>query len=335
MEHRFEGKNEKGRKPLAFNKFFLAGAGILAALSVVAGIIWGQLFIPLGCIAILVGVLVFSMKLQFDTVTTDLAVKAVLAVMIVVGAVLLFKGLTAGFGRQDDLTYTESLGVTADELLATTGSEGARYAVIWDGVFSRRLLPEEYRAERAEDIGAVLILQTVHHKTGSYTNGGTAYQTNVKITLKSLKTGEELSTYTLYGGDAPSHVRTSPLDFNTDRYGAAPSDESIMNACVSLITRTAAEQARKSRVVLLSGEELTAFIRQKVGETAGADGWSKVNDVEEALKKADPDFTITDYGFGSLLLFFRADSRFALKERDTSDIIYYISSSDYVRWAGN
>ena len=333
MENRENPWKKAQQQRMKKYRKLLIMAGIPVAISVIAGLIWGQFLIPLGCLFAAVGILLLTDKTSYDSDAVNYGLKAAYVVMIIFGGVLLFNGLAAGLGRQDDQSYAQSLGVSAEEVLATTDSEGTQYAVIRDGALSRRLLPAEYQAERAEDIGAVLIVNTVHEKTGSYTNGGTAYRTNVRITLKSLKTGEVLSSTVLYGSEPPSHVRISPLDPNKDRYGAAPSDESIRSTCVTMITQAQAEEARRSRVTLLSEEALLALVRQKVADTAGEDGWSSVNAVESALVNADPDFSIQDYGFGTLMQYFKSDARFAVKERDLRDFVNYMTSSDYVRWA--
>ena len=315
-------------------KWVLAGIGSLLALSVIAGVLWGQFYIPLGCVLVLGGILLLTMKLTFDSGAMTFFAYTAFIVMLIVGAVLLYQGLTAGMNRQDDLQYTRSLGVSAEELVAMTNSEGTQYAVVKDGVLSRRLLPENYQALRAEDIGAVLIVSTIHSKVGSYSGGGTAYRTDMNISLKSLKTGEIIGNTTLSGDDPPRQVRVSPLDPNRDRCGNPPSDERIKNACVSLIEKAQEEEARKSRVVLFSEEELLELVHRKITQTAGEDGWSSVDKVESAIKDEEPDFSITDYGCKSLYLYFKNDPHFAVKERDMSDIISYLSSPDYVRWAG-
>ena len=315
-------------------KWVLAGICSLLALSVIAGILWGQFYIPLGCVFVVGGILLLSMRMTFDNVAMTFFAYAAFIVMLIVGAVLLYKGLTAGINRQDDLQYTQSLGVSAEELLATTNSEGTQYAVVKDGVISRRLLPENYQALRAEDIGAVLIVSTSHSKVGSYSGGGTAYRTDMKISLKSLKTGEIISNTTLSGDDPPKSIRVSPLDPNRDRYGNPPSDERIKNACVSLIERAKEEEVRKSQVTLFSEEELLELFRQIITQTAGEDGWSSMNKVESAIKEVEPNFSITDYGYKSLYLYFKNDLHYTVKERDMSDFISYMSSPDYVRWAG-
>ena len=317
------------------NKWVLPGAIILFVLSAAAGIIWEQFFIPLGCLILLFGVLMMLMKLDMGSSMLFMVTRVAFAGLIILGAVLLYKGLSSGVSRQDDLLYTESLGITADELLATTGSEGTKYAAVVDGAISRRLIPAEYRAEKAEEIGAVLIVTTSYSKAGSYSGGGTAYKGQVAVTLKSLKTGEVLGKETLYGDDPPQSVRISPLDPNRDRYGRMPSDDRISGTCVFLIESSLREAERKSRVTLLPESELAGFVRRAVDQAAGDDGWSSVTSVESALKKANPDFSIKDYGFESLLDYCRSDSRFAVKERKlTSDVVAYLTSSDYVRWTG-
>ncbi|MCR5295359.1 MAG: OST-HTH/LOTUS domain-containing protein [Lachnospiraceae bacterium] len=311
----------------------LIGAGVLFALSAVVGLMWGQLLIPLGCAAVVGGILLLSMKLSFDNGGMTAAANAMFVVAIIVGGVLLFKGLTAGIGRQDDLSYTKSLDITADELLATKGSEGTQYAVVRDGLISRHLLPTEYSAERVEDIGEVLIVNTVHSKTGSYTNGGTAYRTNVVITLKSLKTGETIDSTTLYGSDPPSHVRISPLDPNKDRYGSAPSEGSIRNAIATMISREKAEEARQSRVTLLSDDELLDLMHGVITASVGDDGWSSFFGVEDKLKEANPDFSIKDYGYKDLKDYFKSDAHYEVNLRSITDPDYWVRA-DYVRWAG-
>ena len=317
------------------NKWVLPGAVALFALSAVAGILLGQFFIPLGCLILLAGGLMMLMKLDMDNSMLFLVTRVAFAALIILGAVLLYKGLSSGVNRQDDLQYTESLGITAEELLAVTGSEGDKYAAVVDGAISRRLIPVQYRAEKAEEIGAVLIVTTSYNKTGSYTNGGTAYKGYVTINLKSLKTGEVIDTTTLSGDEPPQSVRTSPLDPNKDRYGKMPSDDRISSACASLIEGALKEAERKNRVTLLSEEELREFVRNAVDRTAGDDGWSREYSVENALKEDNPDFTFKDYGFKDLLDYCKNDSRFAVKEREfTTDAMALFTSSDYVRWAG-
>ena len=315
-------------------RLLLIAVGIVFALSVIAGIILGQFYIPLGCIFVLGGILLLS--LRFTSGGEALPVYAYIAftVMLIVGAVLLYKGLVSGVNRQDDLQYTQSLGVSAEELLATTNSEGTQYAVILDGVLSRRLLPEAYQAQRAEDIGAVLIIHTTHRKVGSYTNGGTAYRTDLSISLKSLKTGETISSTSISGDDPPKHIRVSPLDPNTDRYGNPPSDEQIKKTCVSMIEKAKIEEQRKSRVTILSEEELLVFFRRIIAKLADDDGWAEVNRVDKEVKEAEPDFSIEDYGYKSLMLYFKNDPHYAVKERDWSNTMVFLTSLDYVRWTG-
>ena len=328
MKHQENTRNEKARKPL------LIGTGILFAVSVIAGLVWEQIYIPLGCAFVLGGILLLSMKLNMGSAALTFCAYASFIIMLVVGAVLLGNGLSTGFKKQDNRQYTQSLGVSAEEVLAITHSEGTKYAVVMDGVLSRHLLPEEYQAREADDIGAVLIITSAHKKTGAYSNGGRAYRTDLTISLKSLKTGEIIRTATLYGEEPPRHVRISPLDPNKDRYGKPASDQSISSCCVSLIQAAQGEEERQSRTALLSGEELLEVVRRAVTQSTGKDGWAREIDVNKAIKEEYPDFSIKDYGYSSLTQYCKSDARFAVKERDLSNAMEFFTSLDYVRWTG-
>ena len=313
-------------------RWILIGDGILFAFSIIAGIIWKQLYIPLGSFFVLVAISILLLKLTFDNGLFTFGFYVLLVIVLIVGGVLLYKGFTDVFNQQDDLQYTKSLGVSVEEILATTNSEGTRYAVVLDGVLSRRLLPEEYQAKLPEDIGAVLIINTAYDKVGQYSGGGTAYKAKLKIQLKSLKTGETFVTETLTGEDPPSSIRVSPLDPNRDRYGKLPSDEKIKATCVSMIEKAKKEEERKNKVTLLSAEELLDFAHQKITQTVGEDGWAGINNVQMAMKEAEPNFSIEDYGYKSLISYFESDPHFFVKKRDLSDAMAFFTSQDYVRW---
>ena len=334
MENVLNARNAAKKQMEAKTRWLLIGIGTLLALSVIAGLVWGQLFIPLGCAFVLGAILLLSMRLSYGSATMNAIAYTMLVVMLIVGGILLYKGLSSGVNRQDDLQYTQSLGISSEELIATTDSEGTQYAVVMDGVISRRLLPEAYQAERAEDIGAVLIIETSYRKVGTYSNGGKAYKPELTISLKSLKTGEIIRTTTLYGDEPPKHVRTSPLDPNKDRYGDLPSDKSISSTCVSMIEKAQQEEQRQSRVTILSEEELLDFVHRMITQTADADGWASVSDVQDAMKAANPDFSFSDYDCPGLWQYCSNDPHFAVKELDYSDPTTILSPHTFVRWAG-
>lgn len=327
---RFTAKKQMEAK----TRWLLIGMEILLALSVIAGIVWGQFLIPLGCAFVLGAILLLSMRLSYGSAAMNAVAYTMLIVMLIVGAGLLYKGLSAGVKRQDDRQYTQSLGISAEELLAITDSEGTQYAVVRDGDISRHLLPEAYQAKRVEDIGAVVIIKTTYNKVGSYSNGGKAYRPELTLSLKSLKTGEIISELTLYGDEPPTHVRISPLDPNKDRYGDLPSDKTISTNCVSMIERAQSEEQRKSRVTILSEAELLDFVHRMITQTADADGWASLSDVQDAIKAADPDFSFSDYDCPGLWQYCSSDPHFAVKELDYSDPTTILSPHNFVRWAG-
>ena len=334
MNHRNNEQNT-GKKNMMPKKGLLVAGGILLAAAAIAGLVWGQFSIPLGCAFALFGILFLAMRPDLDNPAYNIFSKVGFALAIIIGCVLLCKGLTAGVNVQDDRNYAQELGVTADQVLAMRDSEGTKYVVIKDGELTRRYLPEEYLAQTPDEIGGVVIIRTVSSRVGYYTNGGNAYRTNHEISLMSLKTGETLRSTTLYGENPPEHATSHVFDFDKDRYGEPSSDEKIRKNCVSLVENEENEQARRGRVTLMTEEEMVEFVHEAITETKREDGWSDIDDVTEALAEADPDFSITDYGHEGLFLYFKADARYEVKTPDYSDPIQAVMGSYYVRWAGN
>ena len=65
MNHRNNEQNT-GKKNILPKKGFLVAGGILLAAAAIAGLVWGQFYIPLGCAFALFGILFLAMRLDLD-----------------------------------------------------------------------------------------------------------------------------------------------------------------------------------------------------------------------------------------------------------------------------
>ncbi len=278
----------------------------VAVASIVAGIVFKEGLLPTGVIILLLGI---SMLMLFKGINGALSLLS--AAFAVFGLVLFLNGCATVISAGKDARFTASLG-GEQEILAKKNSSGTKY-VVYDKNkerFRYQYLPDEYQAETAEQIAAILNIMTDYRVTGHYSSGDEACQYFVTIEIVDAESGEGMGGKTIYGGEPPETIVKKTLAFwDRQHYGSAPSKDDIKQACIAMIKDYEKEKERKARVELMTEDELYNLIINILSDQADQDGWMGISKIIGAIQEKNPDFKFSDYGC-SAWDFFKDDPRF-------------------------
>jgi len=134
------------------------------------------------------------------------------------------------------IKQTKNLNTTVEEILSNNKDSGGKY-VIYDvkrGMFCRKYISDKYRADSAEDIKGVLIMETDYNVVGHYSSGNEACKYVLEVTMKEPGLGDILPTKYIYGGEPPETVRKSVFSWDDKTFGSFPSDKEIREGCDNL-----------------------------------------------------------------------------------------------------
>ena len=201
-------------------------------------------------------------------------------------------------------------------------------------MFCRKYISDKYRADSAEDIKGVLILETDYNVVGHYSSGNEACKYVLEVTMKEPGLGDILPTKYIYGGEPPETVRKSVFSWDDKTFGSFPSEKEIREGCDNLIVEYIEEKARRERVVLMSEDEVVALFHRIITGNADADGWIMEKDLFAKIEEEMPDFRTEDYPYTSRELFANHPDCFETEQRLVKMLgIEYPAL--FVRWIGN
>ena len=116
--------------------------------------------------------------------------------------------------------YHESMSVLSDP--QSVPVEGSKMVTLADGKFSRLYIPEDWQAESPEEVRYILYCSDTDTAVGTYTNGGTGYRVDRKISVYDRKTGAYCAEELFIGNDPPSTVEEKG-----DHYGRLADEEDV------------------------------------------------------------------------------------------------------------
>ena len=315
------------------NKIILIAWGVLLLFSIVFGIWLRAAYLPLGCFIMAVGVLIL-----ISSGNVSGTVRLAGCVMAIAGICIFIFGISGAVQNARDMAYSKRLGTTIESLFASKNDAGTKYAAYDEQkqLFRRNMIPDEYRAESAEDIAAVVLINTDSELTGHYTSGDEARRYVVRLSIKEVASGEITNTSTVYGGNPPDSITKKTLSFGKSaHYGSMPSTSELSEESLKLIKSYREEKERKARVVLLSEEELRVLFQETILLNADADGWISVKNLISTVQKEQPDFRMSDYGY-SVEEFAKANPGFEIEERKINlGVLPGLTGKEtYIRWTG-
>lgn len=318
-------------------------SGVLFLLTIVASILVRSLELPVGFFVFLNGLLLLVISIvagkkqssgQEDKLLTVLALGGIFGCII--GLVFIIRGMSTVLATIEDNRYTKTLNTSVEEIISQNRDSGEKYVVydVKQGVFRRKYLSDKYRADAAEDIAGVLILETDYNVVGHYSSGDEACKYVLKVTMKLAGSDEIVSSEYIYGDEPPKTVSKSIFSWDDKIFGSLPSDQKIRKECDNLIDEYLEDKARRERVVLMSEDEMLDLFHRIITENADADGWIAEVDMFDKIEEEQPDFRMKDYPYSSREFFADHSDCFETKQGTVVQLGMEFPAL-LVKWIGN
>lgn len=223
------------------------GIPLAAALcSIVAAIIYHDLFLAAGGILIALGLMILiffilSLRRTEDDSRKKSGLILLLGALVIlgVGGGIINSSYHAIREKTANQRYTKSLGADVETILSMTGHSGEKY-VVYDSEtknFVAGILSPELRADKAEDIGGIFIMDTDDVEVFKYQNGDIGAVYELTVSFYDTYSGEILRSGTIYGGMPPESIPSKSGKFYTTTWhGSMPDNEEIAELCLALIS---------------------------------------------------------------------------------------------------